>query len=154
MSKAKKEDSNVMDQALKEAPVKVQESFEKKPLKTLQDYIRYNREARKRNHQLRICRYPIKQCPVELHPTDRVVITRNDQSSNPIPAYLSNEYIHFDKKLTPGNTYDLPRIVVDYLSKKATPEYAWFTKADGSKETRISHTNPRFSIRTLYEPAA
>jgi hypothetical protein len=120
------------------------------PLTTLGEYLRYNVKARELNKKLRICRYPIKQCPEELHPKETVQFNRNDGNTGSIPAYLSNEKIHFDKKLEPGKIYTLPRCVVEHLAGKGTAQWRWFSNADGSKETRVSHTDPRFSIRTIY----
>lgn len=121
------------------------------PLITLRDYKAYNAKARELNKKLRECKYPIKQCPVELHPKQRIVFGRNDQPSNMLPVYISDEMIHFDQKLYPGKTYDLPVYVVDYLSRKGVPVWKWFTLPDGSKETRIDHYEPRFAMRTIYE---
>jgi hypothetical protein len=133
--------------------VKPQEVFsiEDMPLETLADYMRYNEEARKINHKLKLNRYPIKQCPVELHPTDRVEFGRADQPNNPLPVYLSNDMIEFKMRLIPGKVYDLPRCVVDYLAKKGTPIWKWFNNPDGSRETRVASKTPRFSLRTIRE---
>ena len=125
------------------------------PLNSLGDYMRYNAKARELNKKLKILRYPIKQCPVELHPMERVVFGRNDQPTNSLPVYISDHMIHFDRtaprdRLIPGQTYDLPRYVVDILSKKGTPVWKWYDNPDGSKETRISHKEPRFTLRTVY----
>jgi hypothetical protein len=125
--------------------------IEDMPLTSLGDYLRYNKEARRMNKKLRILRYPIKQCPAELHPMERIVFGRNDQPNNPLPVYLSNEMIEFSIKLYPGRTYDLPRCVVEYLATKGTPIWAWFDNPDGSRETRKTATNPRFAIRTIYK---
>lgn len=120
------------------------------PLNTLGDYMRYNAEARRLNKKLKILRYPIKQCPVELHPKERIVFQRKDQPSNPLPVFLSNDMIHFEQKLYPGKTYDLPRCIVEYLAQKGTPIWKWFENPDGSRETRVASMEPRFSLRTIY----
>lgn len=120
------------------------------PLTTLGEYLRYNAKARELNKKLRIARYPIKQCPIELHPKERVQFSRNDGNNNKLPVYISNEMIEFKMDLEIGKTYDLPRCVVEHIAGKGTPEWKWFTNPDGSKETRISHYNPRFSLRTIY----
>lgn len=125
--------------------------IEEMPLDTYEDYRAYNNEARILNKKLRVLRYPIKQCPIELHPMERVVFQRNDQPSNPLPVHLSNHLIHFDQTLIPGQTYDLPKCVIKHLGEKGNPIWNWFTNADGSRETRISHKDPRFSLRTVYE---
>ena len=124
-------------------------SIEDMPLNSLPDYMMYNAEARKLNKKLRINRYPIKQCPVELHPTDRVEFGRNDQPNNPLPVYLSNDMIDFKMTLYPGKIYDLPRCVVDHIAKKGLPVWKWFNNPDGSKETRVASTTPRFALRTI-----
>lgn len=125
--------------------------IEEMPLESLRDYRLYNEEARRINKKLGVCRYPLKPCPVELHPTQRVVFGRNDQPENPLDVYLSDSVIHFEKKLIPGHTYDLPQYVINYLSQKGTPVWKWRDKPDGSKETYMSHKKPRFALRTVYQ---
>lgn len=125
--------------------------LENMPLETLRDYRLYNEEARKLNKKLRMCRYPIKQCPVELHPTQRVKFGNNDKSMNPVPVFLSNHLIHYDEKLLPGKVYDIPECVVHYLSEKGYPVWEWVTLKDGSKETRQTGKAPRFSLTTVYQ---
>lgn len=134
---------------------KAEVNIEDMPLTTLGEYMRYNRKARELNKKLGVLRYPIKQCPVALHPHERVVFTRNDQPTNPLPVFLSNEMIHFDRtarkdQLIPGQTYDLPRCVIQHLSERNVPVWKWFDNPDGSKETRKAGTNPRFALRTIY----
>ena len=135
-----------------EEPIDINEM----PLNSLGDYVRYNEKARALNKKLRINRYPIKPCPIELHPMERVVFGRNDQPTNPLPVYISDHMIHFDRtkpadQLRPGQTYDLPRYVVDYLARKGTPVWGWFDNPDGSRETRKVSMTPRFSLRTIYK---
>lgn len=141
---------SVMDSSIKEA----QDSkvdIDAMPLETLRDYRLYNEEARKINKKLRMCRHPIKQCPVELHPKQRIKFGNNDQSMNPVPVYLSNHLIHFDQKLVPGQQYDLPECIVHYLSEKGYPVWDWINLPDGSKETRMVGKKARFSLTTVYQ---
>lgn len=139
---------NKMDELIQE---KKEVPIEEMPFETFSDYCRYNRKARELNKKARKCIYKIKQCPEELHPKERIVFSRNDQPANPLPVYLSNEYIDFKKTLIPGETYDLPKVVISYLAKKGVPQWKWFTLPNGDKETRVSHMEPRFALRTLYE---
>ena len=125
--------------------------IEEMPLETLRDYRLYNEEARKANKKLRLCRYPIKQCPPELHPKQRVKIDTTDGSRNPIPVFLSNHLIHYDEKLKPGNIYDIPECVLSYLSEKGNPIWGWVNLQDGSKATRQIDKKPRFSLTTIYQ---
>lgn len=126
-------------------------SIEEMPLNSIRDYRLYNEEARRLNKKLRISRYPIKQCPVELHPKQRIKFTNNDQSMNPVPVFISNHLIHFDEKLIPGKTYDLPECIVHYLSEKGYPVWDWVTLKDGSRETHQTGVKPRFGLTTVYQ---
>jgi len=143
---------DLMDTVIKDVePEKV--AIEDMPLATLRDYRLYNEEARKMNKKLRLNRYPIKQCPVELHPTQRIKFGNNDKSMNPVPVFLSNHLIHYDEKLQPGKIYDIPECVVHYLSEKGYPVWGWVTLKDGSRETREMEKAPRFSLTTVYQEA-
>lgn len=124
--------------------------LEKMPLNSLSDYVRYNKKARALNKQLRMHRYPVKQCPIDLHPKQRIIFNRKDQPSNPLPVYLSNELIEFKQTLIPGQTYDLPLCVIDYLASKGNPIWDWVEKPDGSRETKKVAIDPRFALRTVY----
>jgi hypothetical protein len=155
MAKVKKEIQAVEDQPVLEATLKKVEQeklpIEDMPLNTLRDYRLYNEEARKMNKKLRLCRYPIKQCPIELHPKQRVVFRSNDQPHNPQKVHLSNDLIHFDETLIPGKTYDLPECVVHHLATRENPEWGWFDNPDGSRETRVKSKRPRFSLTHVYQ---
>lgn len=125
--------------------------IEEMPLTTFKEYKAYNEEARKANFKLKIYRYPIKQCPAELHPKQRIKFGRIDQPTNALKVHLSNHLIHFDDILIPGKEYDLPECVLHHLEKRGYPVWEWITKPDGSRETKITHTTPRFSLRTVYQ---
>jgi hypothetical protein len=147
---AQRENPSVMDDSLQEA-VKEKLPIDEMPLENIRDYRLYNEEARKLNKKLRVCRYLIKQCPVELHPTQRVRFSNNDKSLNPIQVFVSNHLIHFDMKLEPGKTYDLPECIVHYLSEKGYPVWDWVTLKDGSRETREVNKTPRFSLTSIWK---
>lgn len=134
---------------LPEAEVKKQ-PIEDMPLETLRDYRLYNEEARRLNKKLKMCRYPIKQCPVELHPHVRVIVSPTNKDTQPFKVHVSNDVIHFDKTLVPGQTYDLPEYIVHYLSEKGIPKWKIITKPDGSKDSVVSHMEPRFAVRTVF----
>jgi hypothetical protein len=137
------------DQVMNTAPTEV--PIDEMPLESLRDYRLYNERAVKENKRLRSNKYPIKQCPIELHPKQRVRVANNNDTLHPIPVYLSNHLIHFDEKLTPGKEYDLPECIVAYLSDKGNPEWAWVNIGpNGEKETRMIGKKPRFSITTVY----
>jgi len=124
--------------------------IEKMPLTTYEEYKEYNAVARRENKRLGMLRYPCKQCPVELHPHERVIIERKDQPTNPFPAFLSNHLIHFDKTLVPGKEYDLPRVVINYLVSLGRPNWKIVEKPDGSVDTYIDGYESRFSIRSVF----
>jgi len=147
--KQEEEVKNIMDEVVTETLTE-REKMEQMSLKSLGDYMRYNKEVRRLNKMHGQAKYTIKQCPEELHPKERVVFSRNDQPTNPLDVFISNEMIEFKKKLIPGQTYDLPRCVVEHLASKGTPIWRWVEKADGSRETHKTALEPRFSLRTLY----
>ena len=121
------------------------------PLITFRDYRLYNERARSENKRLKLNRYPIEQAPVELHPTQRVRISRKDgQASNVIPVHLSNHLIHYEKKLIPGKIYDIPVCVLHFLEKRGHPVWNWFEGKNGARETGIDHYDPRFAISNVY----
>lgn len=140
----------ILEQSIKQAEVEKQ-PIEEMPLTNIRDYRLYNEEARKMNKKLKICRYPIKPCPVELHPKQRVKFQRNDQPSNPLPVFKSDDVIHYDEVLIPGKIYDLPEYIIHYLSEKGNPQWKWFDNPDGSRETRIWNKDPRFSLTQQYQ---
>jgi len=147
---AQKVEENIMDTTLVSSSVD-KLPIEEMPLETLRDYRLYNEEARKMNKKLKICRYPIKQCPVELHPKQRIKFANNDKSMNPVPIFISNHLIHYDEVFYPGKVYDVPECVVHYLSEKGYPQWGWVTLADGSRETQMTGKAARFSISTVYQ---
>lgn len=150
---AQKVEDNVLENSLKTAE-NDRVPIEDMPLETIRDYRLYNEEARRLNKKLRVCRYPIKQCPVELHPKQRVKFGNNDQSMNPVPVFLSNHLIHFDEKLIPGRVYELPECIVHYLSEKGYPVWDWVNiGSNGERETRVVGKKPRFSLTTVYQEA-
>lgn len=140
---------NVMDQTLNKVESE-KLPIEEMPLNSIRDYRLYNEEARRINKRLKICRYPIKQCPVELHPKQRIIFRSNDQPHNPQKVHLSNHLIHYDETLIPGQAYDLPECIVDHLSKCENPVWGWFDNPDGSRETRVKSKTPRFSLTPVY----
>ncbi len=144
------EQQPILTQALKQAE-EDKLPIEEMPLTTLREYRLYNEEARKLNKKLKICRYPIKQCPVELHPKQRIVFQRIDQPTNPLPVFLSNHLIHYDETLIPGKTYDLPECIVHHLAEKGTPVWGWVDLPNGGRETQVLSNTPRFSLRTVYQ---
>jgi Txe/YoeB family toxin of Txe-Axe toxin-antitoxin module len=147
-----------IDDIINKSPKAEKTKLEDMPLNSLGDYMRYNEEtrrltkmAKKLDKRLKETPYEIKQCPEELHPKERIRFGRNDQPTNPLTVHLSNDMIHFEKKLVPGKIYDLPRCVVEHLADKGTAVWEWVDNPDGSRETRIVGKNNRFSIRPIYK---
>ena len=139
-----------MPKAEKEEVKKEEIPMEEMPLETLRDYRLYNERARKINKKHRKLLYPLKQCPEELHPHQRIVFNRNDQPTNPLPVYISNHLIEFKKTLIPGEVYDLPECVIHHLSTRGYPVWDWVEGKNGARETKVVSTTPRFALRTVY----
>jgi len=149
MSKVTKKDT-LLDKIHDEKTSKGELKIDEMPLNSLGDYLKYNEVARKENKRLGLRRYPIKQCPVELHPKQRIIFSRVDQPTNPLPVFLSNHMIEFKDKLIPGRTYDLALCVIDYLAKKGTPVYDMFDLPNGDRISKEVSRNPRFALRNVY----
>lgn len=141
-----------LNTALQEIAQSEELPLEEWPLETLRDYRLYNEEARKRNKKARKYIHEIKQCPVELHPKQRIKFGNNDKTLHPIPVFVSNHLIHFDKKLIPGQTYELPECIISYLAEKGYPVWDWVTIGpNGERETRQVGKRPRFSLTTVWQ---
>jgi hypothetical protein len=121
------------------------------PLETYADYKIYNKRVRMENKKARKNIYQCKPCPIDLHPKQRIIFGRKDQPRNPLPVYLSTDMIDFKLTLVPGKTYDLPIMVLSHLNSKGSPIWERYVNDDGSEDSRISHYDPRFSIRTVFE---
>jgi len=146
---AVKKETPSIDKILENKPEKA--AIEDMPLETLADYLRYNKEARALNKKLRICRYPIKQAPHELHPQETIIFTNVNKSVMPVNVHVSNEMIHFDEHLTPGKQYTLPRCIVEHLAEKGTANWKRVERKDGSVDTVKESKSPRFAVRTIYK---
>ena len=124
--------------------------IEDMPLNNIRDYRLYNEEARRLNKKLKVLRYPIKQCPEELHPKQKAIFSRNDGSANPIPCHLSNEHIHYHKTFELGQVYEVPECVIHQINEKGYNHYKKIVEASGKTKTVFSHKEPRFSVRTIF----
>lgn len=150
MARPRKVDQeNEIDEIISNAPI----TLENMPLHDMQDYIKYNKEVMKQNKRLKAARYLIKPCPVDLHPHERIVFERIDQPKNKLKVKLLNHMIDFEKELVPGQTYDLPVYVVNWLASKGYPVWERVKlqdKKEGQSETcRMSHKTPRFALRSV-----
>jgi len=143
--------AKTIDKIINEIPASNVDEITSMPLDSLEDYIAYNKAARMANKKYRICRYEIKPCPIALHPKEKVVFSRNDQHDNKLHFEKSDHMIDFKEDLIPGQTYELPRYIIEYLSKKGTANWKRTTNPDGTFTMKKTSINPRFSLRTVYE---
>lgn len=149
VKKAEEPKKDPMDAALSKH---VDTDIAEMPLNTYEDYLKYNEAARKMNKKLRECRYPAKPCPIELHPKQKIVFMRKDQPRNPLKCLLSTAMIDFNETLIPGQTYELPLDVIDWLSRKGTPIWDYIEKpankaGQTKRETVQVGVDPRFALR-------
>jgi len=148
MTKAKKKPTLIEE--VKEVKKAQELPIDDMPLETLGDYVRYNKKCRALNQKLGMCRHKVKQCPLDLHPKQRIIFNRKDQPRNPLPVMVFNEMIDFEQTLVPGQTYDLPLCIIDHLASKGTPIWENQENPDGSSNTYKVATDPRFALRTVY----
>jgi len=120
--------------------------LEDMPLNSIEDYKAYNKMARKQ-------RKPVKFVPHDLFPKQRVRFIRSDnQPSNPLKLrFRSGEYmIDFQKTLKPGEVYELPIPVIDYLNNLKEARYKQIKYPDGRAETVLDYHKHRFSCQAIY----
>jgi hypothetical protein len=117
------------------------------PLNTVEDYRKYNEEARKQKK-------PIKFCPNEFYPMEKIKFRRvdNQKGSSTKIRFRSGKYlIDFHAEIEDGAVVSLPRPVVEYLNTRQVDKYKQIKRPDGSSETVYSHSDPRFSCQPVYE---
>lgn len=115
------------------------------PLKTLEDYKKYNIQARKAG-------IPVKIPPAELHRQIKIKFERFDQPENVLKFCVVNQHIDFTGELKPGRVYTLPEPVVRHLDSRASPVFAEVEVKDGSEtrtETRQVSERSRFMCRVM-----
>lgn len=124
---------------------KVSKELGKLPLKTLEDYDKYNDKAR----ELGI---PIKPAPAELHEHMRVKFLRRDGMVHEIPLKFRNAKIDFYKKVRHGHIYDLPKIVIREYQKKGIQKYGQkINHATGESETVETYKDPKFAFQVVLD---
>ncbi len=115
------------------------------PLKCIKDYELYNERARELS-------VPVKPAPAELHEHMKVKFLRRDGMEHDVPLYLHTALIHFEKKVSHGHIYDIPKIVIREYQKLGMPKYKQYVnKATGDSETVFSHKDPRFAFQVVLD---
>lgn len=125
---------------------KVPQNLEELPLNTIDDYYTYNALARK-------LRKPVKFIPHTLFYKQKIKFIRTDnQRSTPLKLrFRSGKYmIDFQKTLKPGEEYDLPIPVIEYLNGLKEAKYKQIKYPDGRAETVLDHYKHRFSCQAIY----
>lgn len=114
------------------------------PLETRDDYIAYNREARR-------LRLPTKMIPHHLFPHQKVKFVRRDGQKSDVPVKMvsGKHFIDFHKKLKHGEVYELPEPVIEFLNNRAEPRYKELKRTDGSSQTVFDYWEPRFSCQMV-----
>ena len=128
-----------------EQPVRGPEDWE---LNTLEDYRKYNKEARANGWRLK---FP----PHELHEIQKVKVTRLDgQGRNHIKVRLvtmaHGMEIDYKGTIVPGEVYELPTPVIKHLERLAYPEYQQIKNPDGTSQTVETGKLPRFAVSNAY----
>lgn len=120
--------------------------LEDMPLTSIEDYKAYNKMARK-------LRKPVKFVPHNFFPKQKVRFIRSDnQRNNPLKLrFRSGEYmLDFQQTLKPGEVYDLPIPVIDYLNNLKEARYKQIKYPDGRAETVLDYHKHRFSCQAIF----
>jgi hypothetical protein len=123
--------------------------IETMPLVTLDDYRRYNIEARKINRDKGKITYKIKVPPTDLHKHYKVRFQRFDQQENVLKCIRRNAEIDWRGQLKSGCIYTLPLPVINFLNNLAEPIFSEVTLEDGTKEVQQTGQKARFSCQML-----
>ena len=113
--------------------------------KTMEDYDRFNRWARKNG-------IPVRVPTEDFYKKVRVKFQRFDQPENVLKARLRTREIDWSGQLIPGKTYDLPKPVIKWLNKISEPIYAEVRVNDGTDtktETKQVSERSKFSCQVL-----
>src|SRR3972149_5328637 len=102
--------TEIMDKAISEE----KQSIDEMPLESIRDYRLYNEEAARLNKKLKLCRYPYKQYPIELHPTTRVVFGRVDQPGRAFSSRTSQVSGTRRRPGSPPGGVRRPQCIISY----------------------------------------
>lgn len=111
----------------------------------LEHFPIYNRWARKN-------KMPVKSPTEDFYDKYKVRFQRFDQPDNVLKCRLRTSEIDWRGQLKPGNTYDLPLPVIQWLNGLAEPIFAEVAVNDGSgtrSETRQVGERARFSCQSM-----
>ncbi len=111
----------------------------------LEHFPIYNRWARKN-------KIPVKAPTEHFYPKYKVRFQRFDQPENVLKCRLRTSEIDWKGQLKPGNTYELPLPVIQWLNALAEPIFAEVAVNDGSgtrSETRQVGERARFSCQSM-----
>ncbi len=111
----------------------------------LEHFPIYNKWARKN-------KMPIKSPTEDFYDKYKVRFQRFDQPDNVLKCRLRTNEIDWRGQLKPGNMYDLPLPVIQWLNSLAEPIFAEVAVNDGSgtrSETRQVGERARFSCQSM-----
>lgn len=141
------DEPKLLDKAIVNVEVRDQIDLSTLPLETVDDYRNYNTEARKQKK-------PIKFCPPELYPMQKVKFRRvdNQKGSTTKIRFRSGKYLlDFKEEIPDGAELYLPTPVIDYINTRQVDKFKQIKHPDGSFETVFSHSEPRFTCQPIYE---
>jgi hypothetical protein len=124
---------------------KVSTELSKLPLKTLEDYKKYNEKCKALG-------VPVKPAPPEIHENVKVKFLRRDGMTHAVKLKFRNGEIDFEKKVEHGHIYEIPKIVVKQYQKLGIPKYKRLVNHNtGESETVFSHKDPRFAFQIVLD---
>lgn len=124
---------------------KVSKELGKLPLKTLDDYEKYNERCRAMG-------IPVKPAPAEMHDHVKVKFLRRDNMTHPVKLKFRNAFIDFEKKVHHGFVYEIPKMVVRFYQNLGIPKYRRTDNREtGESETVFSHKEPRFAFQIVFD---
>jgi hypothetical protein len=147
MKKKLVKEKEVVEEVMETPKKKPEEAFDFDTfeIRTLEDFAIYNKHARK-------AKRPVKVPDESFHKKIKIKFQRFDQPENVLKARVRNKDIDWKGQLMPGNIYELPVPVVNFLNNLATPIFGEVDVNDGGttkKETRQIGERSRFSCQMV-----
>lgn len=141
----------------KEAPPKQYASLEdldEMPLKTHEDYIRYNEAVRQRRRVLRKKDVEYMYAPLDLVKTCKVRLTRKKNRGMPININkrLLDKAVWFQSPkggFKDGEEVELPECLLNWLNGLAVPVYKQEKYPDGSYSTVLDRMDEVYSAQVM-----
>jgi len=130
------------------------EELDAMPLKTYNDYLKYNDAVRVRRKALRKKDVEYMYAPLHIVECVKAKITRKSNRGLPININLRNlrKAVWFQSPkngFKDGDVIEMPKCLVDEINDIAEPKYKQIKYPDGSFDTVLDYMDEKYSVQVL-----